>query len=211
MKLTVATTLVSAALFVSSGLTAKPMAGPSTADVPSGTYKVDPTHASVVWKVKHMGVAMYSARFTKFDAEIKYDAKAPTSSSMTATIDPKSIRTDYPYPEKENFDAKLSDDEKIFNSGKYPDIKFVSKKLVKTSATTGKLTGDLTLLGVTKPVTLNVTLSGTLKEHMYTKKPVLGFAATGTVKRSEFGMGFGIPMIGDDVQLDINGEFQKAD
>jgi polyisoprenoid-binding protein YceI len=203
---------VAAAMFAAS-LFAVPAlaAAPSPADVPSGTYKIDQTHASVVWKVKHMGLAQYSARFTKFDAEIKYDAAAPLKSSVAVTIDPKSVRTDYPYPEKENFDEKLANDGKIFNSEKYPDIKFVSKKMVKTSATTGKLTGDLTFLGVTKPVTLDVTLSGTMKKHPFSGQPALGFSATGVVKRSQFGMGFGAPMIGDDVILDINAEFQKAE
>jgi polyisoprenoid-binding protein YceI len=180
-------------------------------DAPSGTYKVDPTHASVVWKVKHMGLAWYSARFVKFDAEIKYDAATPAKSQLSVTIDPKSVRTEYPFPEKENFDEKLANDEKLLNSGKFPDIKFVSKKLTKTGATTGKLLGDLTLLGVTKPMTLDVTLTGAMKQHPFTKNAALGFSATGTLKRSDFGMTSMMQFLSDDVQLDINGEFQKAE
>lgn len=184
---------------------------PAPADVPSGTYKIDLTHASVVWKVKHMGLAMYASRFTKFDAVIKYDAATPIKSSVVVTIDPKSVRTDYPFPEKENFDAKLATDAKIFNANAFPEIKFVSTRLIRMGAVSGKLKGDLTMLGVTKPVTLDVVLSGTMKEHPFSKKPALGFSATGTIKRSDFGMTFGTPMVGDDVQLDINAEFQKAD
>jgi polyisoprenoid-binding protein YceI len=180
------------------------------ADAPSGTYKLDTTHASLNWKVRHMGLANYVSRFTKFDAEIKYDAANPAKSSVRVTIDPKSVRTDYPFPEKVDFDAKLAG-ENFFNAAKYPEIKFVSTGMKKTGPTTGRMTGDLTLLGVTKPVTLTVTLTGALKEHMFTKKPALGFSATGTVKRSDFGMKYGIPGIADDVQLDINAEFMKAD
>ncbi len=206
------------ALFVAASLiavpaVAKPMAKPAiaTSDVPSGTYKVDPTHASVLWKVNHMGLANYVSRFTKFDAEIKYDAAVPTNSSVSVTIDPKSVRTDFPFADKKDFDGELATGDKFFNAGKYPDIIFVSTKLVKLSPTKGKLTGNLTLLGVTKPVTLDVTLSGTMKEHPFTKKAALGFNATGTVSRSAFGMTYGVPMVGDDVSLEINGEFQKAD
>jgi polyisoprenoid-binding protein YceI len=190
---------------------AAPAIAVAPADVPSGTYKVDITHASLAWKVRHMGLANYVARFTKFDAEIKYDAAKPVNSSVSVTIDPKSVRTDYPFADKKDFDAELATGEKFFNANKFPEIKFVSTKLVKTGPTKGKLSGNLTFLGVTKPMVMDVTLSGTLKEHPYTKKPALGFSAIGVVKRSEFGMNFGIPGIADDVTLDINGEFMKAD
>lgn len=204
---------VTAAVLMSVSVLAAPAKkmGPMPSDAPSGTYKVDPTHASVIWKVNHMGLANYVSRFTKFDAEIKYDAANPGNSSVSVSIDPKSVRTDFPYVDKEDFDKKLATSDKFFNGDKFPDIKFVSTKLVKTSATKGKLTGNLTMLGVTKPVVLDVTLTGAMKEHPFTKKAALGFSATGTVKRSEYGMSYGVPMIGDDVMLDINGEFSKVD
>ena len=73
--------------------------------VPSGTYQLDPTHASMVWKVKHLGLSNYTARFNRFDATITLDAENPTASTVTATVDPASIDTDYPLAEQKDFNA----------------------------------------------------------------------------------------------------------
>ncbi len=176
-------------------------------DVPSGTYALEKTHASLTWKVKHMDLALYSARFTKFDITINYDGKNPVNSSVVATIDPNSVRTDYPFPEKEDFDKKVATDPKLFNSAAHPEIKFVSTKMVKDGPVKGRMTGNLTFLGVTKPVTLNVELTGAIKEHRFTKTPALGFSAMGSFKRSDFGMMTYAGAVADTVQLEIHGEF----
>jgi polyisoprenoid-binding protein YceI len=179
----------------------------SPADVPSGTYALEKTHASFTWKVKHMDLALYSARFTKYDITIKYDSKTPANSSVVATIDPNSVRTDYPFPDKEDFDKKIATDAKLFNSGAYPEIKFVSTKLVPITKTKGRMTGNLSFIGVTKPVVLEVELTGAIKEHRFTKGPALGFSAIGSFKRSDFGMTTYGGAVADVVQLEIHGEF----
>lgn len=179
-------------------------------DVPAGTYKLDPGHASVTWRVNHMGLSNYTARFTKLDAELTYDPSDPTKSRLTATVDPGSVRTDYFNAAQKDFDKELTDDPRFFQVAKFPEIRFVSKRLEKTGDKTGRMTGDLTLLGVTKPVTLDVTFNGSFKEHPMSKKAALGFSAVGTVKRSEFGMGAMVPVIGDEVQVLIEAEFQKS-
>jgi polyisoprenoid-binding protein YceI len=181
--------------------------GASPADVPSGTYVLEKTHTSLTWKVKHMDLALYSARFTKYDITIKYDSKTPANSSVVAIIDPNSVRTDYPFSDKEDFDKKIATDAKLFNSAAFPEIKFVSTKLVPITKTKGRMTGNLSFIGVTKPVVLEVELTGAVKEHRFTKGPALGFSALGSFKRSDFGMTTYGGAVGDEVQLEIHGEF----
>ena len=174
---------------------------------PSGTYVLDRTHASIIWKVSHLGLSNYAGRFASFDATLSYDADNPEASSVTVEINPLSVRTDYPFPEKTDFDAKLGKGEDWFNAGAFPVITFTSTKLEQTGPTTGKMTGDLTMLGVTKPVTLDVTMNGSLAEHPMNKKPAIGFSATGEIKRSDWGFSTYVPMIGDTVTLQIEAEF----
>ena len=178
-------------------------------ELPGGTYSVDKNHASITWKVNHMGLSNYTARFKKFDADITIDPIDITRSTVTATIDPNSIETDYVATEQEDFNKKLASDKDWFNSVQFPEIKFVSTKVEKTSATTGKITGNLTLLGVTKPVVLDATFVGAYKEHPMTKQPVVGFSAFTKIKRSDFGFKNYIPLIGDEVAIQIEGEFGK--
>lgn len=188
---------------------AAPAAANPAADVPAGVYKVDPTHASVTWKVSHLGLSNYTARFTSIDAAVEFDPTKSDASKVTVTIDPKSLKTDYPFADKKNFDKVLAEDKDWFNAGVHKAITFKSSKVEMTGPKTAKVTGDLTLLGVTKPVTLDATLNGAMKEHPFAKKPAIGFSATGKVKRSEFGMGNYVPMIGDEVTLLIEAEFLK--
>lgn len=196
---------VAAALLVA---TTAAVANPAI-DVPAGVYKVDPTHASVTWKVSHLGLSNYTARFTAIDAAVDFDPAKTDASKVTVSIDPTSLRTDYPFADKKNFDKVLAEDKDWFNAGVHKAITFKSSKVEMTGPKTAKVSGDLTLLGVTKPVTLDATLNGAIKEHPFAKKPAIGFSATGKVKRSEFGMGNFVPMIGDEVTLLIEAEFIK--
>lgn len=179
--------------------------------LPSGLYKLDNTHASLVWKVNHMGLSNYTARFTKFDADLMLDTQDIEKSKIRVTIDPSSIKTDYPNADKKDFDAELVENAGWFNAKQFPQITFKSNKVEKTGDKTGKVTGDLTFLGVTKPVTLDVTFNAALGNHPFANKPAIGFSATGTIKRSEFGMKQYIPQVGDDVHLLIETEFMYAE
>lgn len=176
-------------------------------DVPAGTYKLDPTHASLTWKVDHLGLSSYTARFTKFDATLEFDPAAMDKSKLSVTVDPMSIRTDYPLAETKDFDKKLATDPEYFNAEFFSDITFTSTAIEMTGDKTAKVTGDLTLLGETKPVTIDVTLNGAMAEQPFVKKPALGFSGKTVIKRSEFGFTKLIPMIGDDVTLLIEAEF----
>lgn len=180
-------------------------------EAPAGAYKLDPTHASLVWKVNHLGLSDYTARFATFDATLAFDPANVTGSTLEVTVDPTSIKTDYPKPEETDFDQKLQTNENFFNAGEYPDITFTSTKIEQTGERTGKVHGELTMLGETHPVTLDVTFNGSMAEHPYADVAALGFSATGTLKRSEWGMDYLIPNVGDEVKLLIEAEFLRQE
>ncbi|PPD26021.1 MAG: polyisoprenoid-binding protein [Hyphomicrobium sp.] len=190
-------------------LAAAPAIADPLADMPAGVYKVDPTHNSVTWRVSHLGLSNYTARFTSVEAAIEFDPAKTETSKLTVSIDPTSLKTDYPYSDKKNFDKVLAEDKIWFNANVHKSITFKSSKVEMTGPKTAKVTGDLTLLGVTKPVTLDATLNGAMKEQPFAKKPALGFSASGQIKRSEFGMSTYVPLVGDDVTLLIEAEFLK--
>lgn len=198
--------LVTAALAVLP-LTAQAQDMTPISEMPAGVYEVDKTHASITWEVSHLGLSDYTARFTEFDSEITLDPVNLENSTVRATINPLSIKTDYPNPEKEDFDKKLATGTDWFNVGEYPEIKFVSTSVKKTGDNTGEVIGNLTLLGVTKPVTLEVEFNGAYAEKPFAKVPALGFSADATISRSDWGFGTYVPMIGDEVEIDIEAEY----
>jgi len=192
---------------VAFGLSTALTAAAEPVDVPAGSYKLDPTHASITFKVSHLGLSNYTARFKKFDADLTFDPAKPEGSKLNVSVDPMSITTDYPFPDQKDFDNKLATDEKFFNAGAHPEITFTTTSIEMTGDKTAKVTGELAMLGVTKPVILDVTLNGAMKEHPFAKKPALGFSGTGTIKRSDFGFDHLVPMVGDEVTLLIEAEF----
>lgn len=205
-RLSLASALLASVLFVSPAAHAQELV--SYEKLPAGTYKIDPTHASLTWKVLHMGMSNYTARFKKVDADITFDPADVTKSKVVATIDPKSIETDYPNKEPD-FNKELAEGDKWFNAAKFPSIKFESTKIEKTGGTTGKIHGNLTFMGVTKPVTLNAEFVGGYEKMPMMNVPAMGFSASTTIKRSEWGMSNYIPMIGDDVKIQIEAEFRQ--
>ncbi|MGE3624069.1 MAG: YceI family protein [Bdellovibrionales bacterium] len=179
-------------------------ASPDPKTIAGGPYQMDTSHASIIFKINHLGFSRYTGRFDKMEATLNYNSEAPEQSSLNVTIYPNSVDTN---------NAKLEEElrgEKWFNVIKYPRATFQSTKIERTGPTTGKVTGDFTLMGETHPVTLDVTLVGA-GAHPMNKKQVIGFSATGTFRRSEFGFQNGIPMIGDEVTLQIDAEFNKAE
>ncbi len=167
---------------------------------PAGTFIVEPAHTHAIWFINHLGFSHYSGQFTDIGGKLDYNPKALEKSKVNVVIKTGSI--DVPSDLLEN---ELKG-EKFFNTDEFPDMTFASTSLVPVDQTHGKVTGNLTLLGVTKPITLDVTFNGSGLNPI-TKQPVIGFDAVGTIKRSDFGMTAYIPMVGDDVRLDISAEF----
>lgn len=180
-------------------------ASAQTIGVPAGTYAADKLHTNVLWTVNHFGTSNYIGRFGDINATLVLDPADPAKSKLTATIDPKSVDTNYPAKDKD-FNAEIESD-RFLDAAKFGTIEFVSTKIETTGTNTGTVTGDLTFHGVTKPVILDVKLNAALNPHPMSKKPVVGFSATGTVKRSDFGVAALVGPIGDDVKLTIETEF----
>jgi polyisoprenoid-binding protein YceI len=175
------------------------------ADLPAGHYVLDKTHASVVAKIKHMGFSNYQFRFTKVDASFDYDPKAPEAAKISVTVDPGSVDT---ATGADAFGLKFNKElagEGWLEANKFPTATFVSTKV---EPATGKVYGDFTLHGVTKPIVLDVTFNG-VGSGFIPGSVKTGFSASTTIKRSEFGVTKYVPLVGDDVQLNIEVEFDK--
>ncbi len=175
---------------------------PAQAAVEKFVY--DPAHTQVMFSVEHLGFSFSHGKFLKFSGGFEFDQEKPENSKVDATIETASINMD-----STEWDNHLKNAD-FFNVEKFPNMTFKSTKIEKTGEKTGLMTGDLTLLGVTKPVTLNVTFNKA-GVHPYSKSYVAGFTATGTLKRSEFGMNYGLPGVGDDVSLNIQVEGIRQD
>lgn len=179
-------------------------ASAATPDVPKGTYKIDPDHAQVIFMIQHMGLSTFYGRFGTVSGALTVDPAAPEQSTLDAQIDMTNISTHV-----EKLDSELKDS--VFDSAKYPTATFKATKIVVTGDKTGTVTGDMTIKGITKPVTLNVTFNGGRNSPIPFAPYRLGFDATGTIHRADFGLtgyiwgGF----VGDDVTIAIEAEFER--
>ena len=179
---------------------AAPAGGP---DFPSGHYALDPHHASLIARVKHMGVSLYTLRFDTLDASFDYDAARPEATRLVASVDPASLDVDADYGKQFA--------EEFLTVSKFPRATFVATQMQKTGDGQGTITGNLTLMGVTKPVTFNVTLIGAGHEVLPIPfgRHAAGFEATATINRSDFGSSYLNNLVGDEVTLQIEAEFEK--
>lgn len=166
---------------------------------PAGEYVLEKAHASIVFKVTHMGLSHYTMRFNDFDATVKLDPEHPENSKLDVTIRPGSFDS---HDEKLLAHVLTKD---FFHVEQYPTITFTSSKIEKTGDHTGKIYGNLTLLGKTNPVVLDTTFNNG-GMHPFFKKYALGFSAQTTIKRSDFGMAYGVPMVSDNVETAIEVE-----
>jgi polyisoprenoid-binding protein YceI len=184
-------------------------AAPDVSKLPAGAYKLDPLHASLIFRVSHLGFSNYTGQFRSFTADMTLDPAQPEKASLTATVDLKSL--DVP-TSPADFIAELLTD-KWLGASITPQMAYVSTSITKTGPATADIAGNLTLKGVTKPVTLHATFNGGYDDHPFEHAARIGFSAHGTLKRSEFGIDNGIPAPGssmgvfDDVTIEIEAEF----
>lgn len=168
-------------------------AGPAFA---ADNYKVDSTHAWAVYLTRHQPGANEVGNFEKIAGDIAFDKADPSKSTVKIEIDTASLHTGNPQRDKD-----LSSPD-FFNAGEFPKMTFASTKVEKTGDNTAKVTGDFTLLGVTKPVTLDVTYTGEGPLPWDAKTIKAGFSARGSIKPTDFGMKkFGDYGFGPDVNL----------
>jgi len=173
----------------------------NVSDLEGGHYVLDKHHASVVARVSHMGVSLYTLRFNTLDASLDYDPAHPERTRVEASVDPASLDVGADYSQKFA--------EEFLSASKFPKATFVSTSIQPGAGNQGTMSGELTLMGVTKPVTFNVTLIGTGHEVLPLPlgQRAAGFEATTTIKRSDFGSTFLGDLVGDDVTLQIEAEF----
>ncbi len=185
-------------------LSAAPAPAQTSLNVPAATYTIDPRYTQILFSVRHMGLSTFFGRFGRVTGTLNFDPVAPEKSALTAQIDMTNIQTHV-----EALDKELSSS--LFHADKFPTAAFVATRSVKTGANTGTVTGNLTIAGVTKPVTLNVTFNGGRNSPIPLQPYRIGFDATTTVKRSDFGLTHVMwsGMVGDEVTLWIECELEK--
>lgn len=184
------TTVLALALAASFGVAAKPV-----------SYQLDPNHTVVLASWSHFGYSHPSANFGQASGTLSYDADDVTKSSVEVSLPLSGLDTFVP-----KLDEHLRSAD-FFDAAKYPDITFKSTMVHDMGGGKLMIMGDLTVHGVTKPVTLDTTLNKAAFNPMF-KADVIGFDATTTIKRSDFGVGAYVPNVGDEIVIRITTEAQ---
>lgn len=170
----------------------------------TASWKVDPMHSQLSFSTTHLGISDVDGLFKKFDATATGSAADFSDAVFELTADVSSIDTEVEMRDKHLRSADFFDVEK------FPTMTYKSTGIEKAGENKYRLTGNLTLHGVTKPVTMDLWYRGTIVNPQ-SKTPTAGFQLTGTIKRSDFGIGekFAPPMLSDEVKIKADGEFKK--
>ena len=192
------TALLLVSCFVLSGLTITP------ANAQIENYVFDKAHTQILFFVDHLGFSMSHGEFKTFDGGFKFDRTKPEDSSVNVTIQTGSIKM---ATEKWTDHMKNAD---FFDTSKYPEMTFKSTKIEVTGDNQAKITGDLTMIGHTHPVTLDVTYNKSGR-HPFNGEFVSGFTAEGKLDRTIWGMTYGVPGVGTEVHLKIAVEGFRQD
>lgn len=192
-----------AALAVSLALSGTAAADPITQDptkAPSGEYVLDRRHASLIARIPHLGgFSRFTVRFDRLDGSFVYDPDNWMTTKVTINVDPASVNSNVP-----GFDEQIVGP-RYFDAARYPTMTFVSTS-ASGEAGRGSVTGDLTFLGKTLPVTFDVTFNG-VGPGLLGVGTRMGFSGVGRIKRSDYGLK--VPFAGDDVDLTFEVEFVK--
>ena len=195
------------ALIVGGCTTILPLVVPShnqtvdTSAIRSGHYVLDPAHGSVHFRVDHMGYSIYVARFNDIDAQFDFDNARPELSTLRI-----SIRADSVDSGNKKMDELIAGRD-FFDARRYPEIVFRADGVTIVDERTGIINGTLTFHGVTRPQPLQLTFRGGARNFL-TGKYTLGFSASASLRRSDFNMGAYVPLVGDEVTIEIEAEFQ---
>lgn len=190
------------ALLAGGGVVAQSALTKVPSEVRAGAYDLDSGHGKITWSVDHMGFSTYYGQFVNVQAQLTLDPANPANSSLTATIPLTEVDSN-----SDGLDRHLQTAD-FFDTANHPTATFVSRSITLDAddANEATVVGDLTLRGVTRPVTIEVEFNQAGPSMGNTYKA--GFDGEATIKRSEFGITYGIPMgLGDDVKLHIEGEF----
>jgi polyisoprenoid-binding protein YceI len=195
-------TILSAALLAASSLPALAQATHNPAEVQAGEFTVDTNHTQIGFTLSHMGFSNFTGRLNGVTGTLSLAGGDHSASKLSVSVPTSSFSTPVDKLSGELVDADW------FDAKKFPTISFTSTKVTPTGPDSATITGDLTLHGVTKPITLTAKFVGAGANPM-SKAYTVGFDATGTVKRSEFGVTKYVPLISDDVELSLHGAFEK--
>ena len=171
---------------------------PSLAHAQAQTYKLDAAHTAITWHIDHFGFSKPSGKFMNVEGSVTLDQDNPANSHVEVTIPVAKVNTGVP-----ELDEHLIGPD-FFDAAQFPTATFKSTHVTITGEHSADVTGDLTLHGVTKPVTLQVKLNR-MAENMF-KKQTAGFTASTTLKRSDFGMTTYLPNLGDEITIEIESE-----
>ena len=174
-----------------------------TAQAAPVTYKLDPTHTMVLFSWNHFGFSNPTANLGIGEGTLVYDEAKPANSSVQVTLPLANLDTHV-----SALDEHLKKPD-FFDAAKYPVVTFKSTRVEPLGGNKFKVTGDLTVHGVTKPVVLDATLNKAGMQPML-KVPAIGFDATATIKRSDFGVGAYVPNVSDEVQIRITTEAEAG-
>jgi polyisoprenoid-binding protein YceI len=162
------------------------------------SYTIDSVHSSVLFRIKHVGVAYVYGRFNQIQGSVVFDPDRPEATRLEVTIPLESVDTN-----NEKRDAHLRGPD-FFDGKRFPEIRFVSQSVNKVAEGTYEATGNLTLHGVTKPVTITLHHTGTRKLQGPVGGTRTGLHAVATIKRSDFGMTFMLDMLSDEVTVIVS-------
>lgn len=162
-------------------------------------YEFDKAHTQILFFVDHLGFSKSQGEFHEYEGYFTFDRQAPENSEIDVVIKTASIDMD-----NTAWDDHMKNAD-FFNVEEFPEMTFKSTKIDITGENTADITGDLTILGVTKPVVLK-TIHNKSDKHPFSGKYVAGLSASATIKRSDFGMNYGLPAVGDDVRIMIEVE-----
>lgn len=176
---------------------------PDLSAAPSGLYVTDPKHRYITFTYMHQGFARMYLRWRDWEGRLHWDAEDPAASSIEATIDADAIDSGV-----DEFDDHLRAS-MFFDTANHPAITFASRKVERTGPATGKIVGDLTIKGSTKPVTLDVTFNKAAAGR--DGKSRLGFSAKTMVKRSDFGVDAYVPFVDDEIEVIIEAELIQTE
>ena len=169
------------------------------------SFTIDQTHSNIVFLINHLGYSRMIGQFQDFEGSLTFDDANVGNSALEIAIKTASVDTDH----QKRDDHLRSPD--FFNAAEFPEMTFKSTKIEKTGANTGRVTGDLTLLGTTKPVTLEVTFNKKAAHPLpqYNGVMVAGFSARTSLMRSEWGMKTFVPNLGDEIEIWLEVEAHK--
>ncbi|PZO05234.1 MAG: hypothetical protein DCF29_08650 [Alphaproteobacteria bacterium] len=193
--------VAAAALMTSGAVVARTQATQVPAEVRAGTYALDAAHGKITWSVNHLGFSTYYGQFVNVQAELKLDPANPSASTLTATIPLTDVDSN-----SDGLDTHLQTAD-FFDTANHPTATFVSRSITidADDPTEADVLGDLTIRGVTRPVTMEVEFNQAGPSMGNTYK--VGFDGEATIKRSEFGVNYALPAVSDEVKLHLEGEF----